>query len=155
MNKKKTYLTDAGIQKLNDELTDLTAKQRPELAKRLREAIKMGDLKENADYIAAKEDQAFVEGRILKVQEMLRSSVLISNQINKQEVSIGSTVTISEENSDEEQYTLVGSAEADPPMGRISHESPIGQAIIGKSTGDSVQVSTPGGNITFEIIRIE
>ena len=155
MNKKKTYLTNAGIQKLNDELTDLTSKQRPELAKRLRDAIKMGDLKENADYIAAKEDQAFIEGRILKVKEMLRSSVLISNQINKQEVSIGSTVTISEENSGEEQYTLVGSAEADPPMGRISHESPIGQAIIGKSTGDSVQVSTPGGNITFEIIRIE
>ena len=155
MNKNKTYLTDAGIQKLNDELTDLTSKQRPELAKRLRDAIKMGDLKENADYIAAKEDQAFIEGRILKVKEMLRSSVLIPNQINKQEVSIGSTVTISEENSGEEQYTLVGSAEADPPMGRISHESPIGQAIIGKSTGDSVQVSTPGGNITFEIIRIE
>jgi transcription elongation factor GreA len=155
MNKNKTYLTDAGIQKLNDELTDLTTKQRPELAKRLREAIKMGDLKENADYIAAKEDQAFVEGRILKVKEMLRSSVLISNQLNKQEVSIGSTVTISEENSDEEQYTLVGSAEADPPMGRISHESPIGQAIIGKSTGDSVQVSTPGGNITFKIVKIE
>ena len=155
MNKKKTYLTNAGIQKLNDELTDLTSKQRPELAKRLRDAIKMGDLKENADYIAAKEDQAFIEGRILKVKEMLRSSVLISNQINKQEVSIGSTVTISEENSGEEQYTLVGSVEADPSMGRISHESPIGQAIIGKSTGDSVQVSTPGGNITFEIIRIE
>ena len=155
MNKKKTYLTDAGIQKLNDELTDLTAKQRPELAKRLRDAIKMGDLKENADYHAAKEDQAFIEGRILEVQEMLRSSVLISNQIDKQEVSIGSTVTISEDNSDEEQYTLVGSAEADPTMGRISHESPIGQAIIGKSIGDSVQVSTPGGNITFEIIRIE
>lgn len=155
MNKKKTYLTDAGIQKLNDELTDLTAKQRPELAKRLRDAIKMGDLKENADYHAAKEDQAFIEGRILEVQEMLRSSVLISNQIDKQEVSIGSTVTISEDNSDEEQYTLVGPAEADPTMGRISHESPIGQAIIGKSIGDSVQVSTPGGNITFEIIRIE
>ena len=155
MNKKKTYLTNAGIQKLNDELTDLTSKQRPELAKRLRDAIKMGDLKENADYIAAKEDQAFIEGRILKVKEMLRSSVLISNQLNKQEVSIGSTVTISEENSGEEQYTLVGSVEADPSMGRISHESPIGQAIIGKSTGDSVQVSTPGGNITFEIIRIE
>ena len=155
MNKKKTYLTDAGIQKLNNELTDLTTKQRPELAKRLREAIQMGDLKENADYHAAKEDQAFIEGRILEVQEMLRSSVLISNQINKQEVSIGSTVTISEENSEEEKYTLVGSAEADPTMGRISHESPIGQAIIGKSIGDSVQVSTPGGNITFEIIRIE
>ena len=155
MNKKKTYLTDAGIQKLNDELTDLTTKQRPELAKRLRDAIKMGDLKENADYHAAKEDQAFIEGRILEVQEMLRSSVLISNQIDKQEVSIGSTVTISEDNSDEEQYTLVGPAEADPTMGRISHESPIGQAIIGKSIGDSVQVSTPGGNITFEIIRIE
>ena len=155
MNKKKTYLTDAGIQKLNYELTNLTAKQRPELAKRLRDAIKMGDLKENADYHAAKEDQAFIEGRILEVQEMLRSSVLISNQIDKQEVSIGSTVTISEDNSDEEQYTLVGPAEADPTMGRISHESPIGQAIIGKSIGDSVQVSTPGGNITFQIIRIE
>ena len=77
MNKKKTYLTDAGIQKLNNELTDLTTKQRPELAKRLRDAIKMGDLKENADYHAAKEDQAFIEGRILEVQEMLRSSVLI------------------------------------------------------------------------------
>ena len=154
MNIKETYLTDAGLQKLTGELTDLTSKQRPDLAKRLRDAIKMGDLSENADYIAAKEEQAFIEGRILEVQEMLRSSVLISNQINKQEVAIGSTVIISEDGGIDEQYTLVGSAEADPAIGRISHESPIGQAIIGKSVGDLAQANTPGGNITFKIIRI-
>lgn len=154
MNKKETYLTDAGLQKLTGELTDLTSKQRPDLAKRLRDAIKMGDLSENADYIAAKEEQAFVEGRILEIQEMVRSSVLISDQISKQEVAIGSTVIISEDDGIDEQYTLVGPAEADPALGRISHESPVGQAIIGKSVGDSAQANTPGGNITFKIIRI-
>jgi|TARA_B100000959_G_C14812419_1_gene554374 transcription elongation factor GreA len=155
MNTHKTYLTDVGIQKLTDELTELTEKQRPELAKRLREAIKMGDLSENADYIAAKEDQAFIEGRILELQEMLRSSVLISDQTSKQEVAIGSTVIISEEPGIDEQYILVGPAEADPTAGMISHESPIGQAIIGKSVGDTVQVDTPGGTSTFKIIRLE
>ena len=155
MNTHKTYLTDVGIQKLTDELTELTEKQRPELAKRLREAIKMGDLSENADYIAAKEDQAFIEGRILELQEMLRSSVLISDQTSKQEIAIGSTVIISEDPGIEEQYTLVGPAEADPTAGMISHESPIGQAIIGKSVGDTVQVDTPGGTSTFKIIRLE
>ena len=154
MNIKETYLTDAGLQKLTGELTDLTSKQRPDLAKRLRDAIKMGDLSDNADYIAAKEEQAFVEGRILEIQEMVRSSVLISDQISKQEVAIGSTVIISEDGGIDEQYTLVGSAEADPAIGRISHESPIGQAIIGKSVGDLAQANTPGGNITFKIIRI-
>lgn len=154
MNIKETYLTDAGLQKLTGELTDLTSKQRPDLAKRLRDAIKMGDLSENADYIAAKEEQAFIEGRILEVQEMLRNSVLISDQINKQEVAIGSTVIISEDGGIDEQYTLVGPAETDPAVGRISHESPIGQAIIGKSVGDSTQANTPGGNITVKIIRI-
>ena len=155
MNTHKTYLTDVGIQKLTDELTELTEKQRPELAKRLRDAIKMGDLSENADYIAAKEDQAFIEGRILELQEMLRSSVLISEQTSNQEVAIGSTVIISEEPDIEEQYTLVGPAEADPTAGMISHESPIGQAILGKSIGDTVQADTPGGTSTFKIIRIE
>ena len=154
MTKNKTYLTDAGIKKITEELTELTTKQRPDLAKRLRNAIKMGDLSENADYIAAKEDQAFIEGRILEIQEMLRSLVLISDQINKQEVAIGSTVIISEDGGIDEQYTLVGPAEADPAVGRISHESPIGQAIIGKSVGDSAQANTPGGNITVKIIRI-
>ena len=115
----------------------------------------MGDLSENADYIAAKEDQAFIEGRILELQEMLRSSVLISDQTSKQEVAIGSTVIISEDPGIEEQYTLVGPAEADPTAGMISHESPIGQAIIGKSVGDTVQVDTPGGTSTFKIIRLE
>ena len=155
MNTNKTYLTNAGIQKLTHELTELTTKQRPELAKRLRDAIKMGDLSENADYIAAKEDQAFIEGRILELQEMLRSSVLISDQTSKQEVAIGSTVTISEDDGVEEQYTLVGPAEADPTTGMISHESPIGQAIIGKSIDDTVTVVTPGGTSTFKIIRLE
>ena len=150
MNTNKTYLTNAGIQKLTHELTELTTKQRPELAKRLRDAIKMGDLSENADYIAAKEDQAFIEGCIL-----LRSSVLISDQTSKQEVAIGSTVTISEDDGVEEQYTLVGPAEADPTTGMISHESPIGQAIIGKSIDDTVTVVTPGGKSTFKIIRLE
>ena len=155
MNTNKTYLTNAGIQKLTHELTELTTKQRPELAIRLRDAIKMGDLSENADYIAAKEDQAFIEGRILELQEMLRSSVLISDQTSKQEVAIGSTVTISEDGGVEEQYTLVGPAEADPTTGMISHESPIGQAIIGKSIDDTVTVVTPGGTSTFKIIRLE
>lgn len=157
MNNSKTYLTNDGLYKLKQELDDLTNNQRPQLAKRLREAIKMGDLKENADYIAAKEDQAFIEGRILEIQDMISSSIIIDPKTNTQEVSIGSQVIIKENNKSDntEKYTLVGSAEADPTAGLISHESPIGQALIGKSIGDTVEVNTPGGALSFKIIKIQ
>ncbi len=154
MQKHPTYLTESGVEKLDRELDELTSRHRPELARRMRAAIQMGDLSENADYIAAKEEQAFLEGRILELEEMLHSAVLITERSDGQEVSIGATVTIAEDGSTPEQYTLVGPAEADPASGRISHESPIGQALLGKRTGDTAIVDTPGGMLTFEIVSI-
>lgn len=154
MKKKPTYLTQSGVDKLTHELHTLTTLRRPELAARLRAAIQMGDLSENADYITAKEEQAFLEGRILELQEMLAGAVLINTQRNNDEVSIGATVTIAEGDSDPEEYTLVGPAEADPGSGLISHESPLGKALVGKRIGESTTAHTPAGDLFFEIIDI-
>ena len=154
MKNKPTYLTKSGVEKLRRELHALTKVRRPELAVRLRAAIQMGDLSENADYITAKEEQAFVEGKILELEEMLRSALIINTQANRDEVSIGVTVTIVEGGGDPEKYTLVGPAEADPSRGRISHESPIGQSLMGKRIGQTTIAHTPAGNLFFEILDI-
>ena len=154
MGKTPTYLTAAGAEKLRSELDELTSARRAELARRLRAAIQMGDLSENADYITAKEEQAFIEGRILELEEMLRSAVIITELAEGQEVIVGATVTIVVDGSTPEQYTLVGPAEADPASGRISHESPIGQAMLGKRKGDTAIADTPAGQLTFEIVSI-
>ena len=154
MKNKPTYLTQSGIDKLSHELHTLTTVHRPELAARLRAAIQMGDLSENADYITAKEEQAFLEGRILELQEMLSSAVIINTQSNKEEVSIGATVTIVEGDNSPEKYTLVGPAEADPIRGRISHESPLGKALLGKRIGESTTAHTPAGDLSYKIIDI-
>ena len=154
MGKTPTYLTAAGAEKLRSELDELTSARRAELARRLRAAIQMGDLSENADYITAKEEQAFVEGRILELEEMLRSAVIITEHAEGQDVAIGATVTIVADGSAPEQYTLVGPTEADPASGRISHESPIGRALLGKRKGDTAIADTPAGQLTFEIVSI-
>ena len=154
MRKKPTYLTASGVEHLRSELDELTSARRAELARRLRAAIQMGDLSENADYITAKEEQAFVEGRILELEEMLRSAVIITEHAEGQDVAIGATVTIVADGSAPEQYTLVGPTEADPASGRISHESPIGRALLGKRKGDTAIADTPAGQLTFEIVSI-
>jgi transcription elongation factor GreA len=155
----KTYLTAEGAQKLRDELKFLQEVKKPELAERLRAAIQQGDLSENADYTAAKEEQGFLEGRILALERMLGEAVIIEEERSTQaagEVRMGSRVTVQEDGySDNETFQIVGAAEADPVAGRISNVSPLGAALIGKRAGGKVKVATPGGQTTFKIIRID
>ncbi len=150
------YLTNDGLQRLQAELNYLKTTARDQLAKRLRTAIQQGDLSENADYIAAKEEQGFLEGRIMELEQIIRNVVIIDeSQRNRDVVDIGASVTIQEGNFPMETYQLVGPQEADPANGRISHESPIGKAMIGKRSGDEFLVSTPNGTVHFKIIKIE
>ncbi len=151
-----TYLTEEGEKKLRAELEHLTGTVRVELSKRLRSAIQMGDLSENADYHAAKEEQGFIEGRIAYITQLLRNVVIIEeNKGRSDRVEIGSTVTIQEGKNPEMSYTIVGSQEADPMNGKMSFNSPIGQALLGHSKGEIVEVTTPMGNKKFTITAIE
>ena len=150
------YLTAEGAERLRAELKQLKGPARDELAKRLRSAIQMGDLSENADYHAAKEQQAFLEGRIQELEFLLKNAVIIEKRAGKSEVvEVGTHVTIQEEDYPPEMYHLVGAKEADPRNGRISNESPIGLALLGKRVGDEVVARTPGGEIRFKIVSIE
>jgi transcription elongation factor GreA len=150
-----TYLTAEGQAKLEQELEELKGPRRLELAQRLRSAIQMGDLSENADYHKAKEDQGFLEGRIQEIEYMLRNAVIISTNAATDTVGIGNHVTIQEAGSPEEKYHVVGAKEADPRNGRISNESPIGRALMNHKVGETVEVETPGGKISFRILKIE
>ncbi len=150
------YLTPEGIEKLRAELEQMVNVRRPELAQRLRRAIQQGDLSENADYITAKEEQGFLEGRIQQIENMLRNVEVIEEKENTGHVQLGSRVTVVEKGtSDREEFHLVGPAEADPVMGKISYESPLGQALLGRHVGDTVRVSAPSGEILFEIVGLE
>jgi len=151
---QKTYLTPEGEAKLQAELAELTGPRREDLAKRLRSAIQMGDLSENADYHKAKEDQAFLEGRIQEIESALRTAVIIENK-QSDVVNVGSHVTIQEEDFDPETFYVVGAKEADPRNGRISNESPIGSALMNHKVGEVVEAETPGGKIKFKILKIE
>jgi transcription elongation factor GreA len=151
------YLTKEGKKKLQEELEELKGPGREEMAQRLRSAIEMGDLSENADYIKAKEDQGFLEGRIQELQWILSNSEIIDESSRRNgKIDIGATVTIQEVGYDDEEiYQVVGSQEADPTNGRISNESPIGMALLGNKVGDVVSVKTPNGPVEFKIIRVE
>jgi len=154
-NSEPSYLTPGGKRQLEEELAHLTTTKRQELSDRLHVAIRQGDLSENADYIQAKEEQAFVEGRIKDIQAMLRNVVLIEEQSGG-EVRIGSRVTVTEDGLDDlETFMMVGPAEADPTKGRISHASPLGQALMGKKVGDKVAIQAPAGEMVFQIVEIE
>ncbi len=156
MGTQTSYLTAEGAKRLQEELDYLKGPGRDELAKRLRAAIQQGDLSENADYSAAKEEQAFLEGRIQELQALLKNAVIIDDmERTAGEVNIGSKVTIQEGNYPPETYHLVGTKEADPRQGRISYASPIGQALMGRKTGDEVEATTPGGAIRLKIVKIE
>ncbi len=154
MTQQPTYLTPEGEKKLKAELAELTGPRREELAGRLRSAIQMGDLSENADYHKAKEDQAFLEGRIQEIEYILRNAVIIE-KADTDVVSVGNTVTVQEGDFDPETYYLVGAKEADPRNGRISNESPIGRALMDHKVGDVVEAETPGGKLKFKILKIE
>ncbi len=150
-----TYLTAEGKAELERELGHLLTVRRPELAQKLAEAVAQGDLKENADYHDAKEQQAFVEGRIKYLENLLRSAVLIENDGANEIVALGAQVTIVEEGyDDEETYVIVGAAEANPSERKISNESPVGKALLGHKKGDKVRVSTPSGTVVFHIKSI-
>jgi len=150
-----TYLTAEGLARLKAELAELKGKGREELAARLRSAIQMGDLSENADYHKAKEDQGFMEGRIQELEYIVGNAVVIKENTTRETVSIGSHITIQEDDFELEKYHMVGSKEADPRNGKISHESPIGRALMGHRVGDLVTVEAPGGKVSFKIVKIE
>jgi transcription elongation factor GreA len=157
MNKKNdvVYVTAEGLRQLEEELVFLTTEKREELSLKLEAAIAQGDLKENADYHDAKEEQGFVEARIRDIEDSLRRAQIIEDNGPSDIVRVGSTVTVSEEGyDDEETYVIVGAAEADPAAGRISNESPIGRALLGTRAGDVVLADTPGGAIKFAILSI-
>ncbi len=150
------YLTSEGAEKLRAELEELKGPKRDEMAKRLRSAIQMGDLSENADYHKAKEDQGFMEGRIQELEYTLKNAIIVeAGEVTKDAVQVGSCVTVQEGVEPEEQYFVVGAKEADPRNGKISNESPIGKALMGGRVGDVVTATTPGGEIKLKIIKIE
>jgi transcription elongation factor GreA len=150
------YMTAEGIQKLSEELDYLINIRRPEVARQIADAKADGDVSENAGYDEAKNTQAFVEGRILTLRNLLNSAVVINNNGHKDTVDVGCKVTIRDAAyGDEEVYTIVGSTEVDPGAGRISLKSPIGRALMGHRVGVVVEVQTPGGAAQFEIVKIE
>ena len=149
------YLTAEGAEKLKIELAELKGPQRQSISARLRDAIQMGDLSENADYHKAKEDQAFLEGRIQELEYTLSNAQVMDGTARKDVVSVGMHVTIQEDDFEPEVYYLVGAKEADPRAGKISHESPIGRALMEHRVGDTVEAQTPGGAIKMKILKIE
>jgi len=150
------YLTAEGAARLKAELEELKGPARDALAKRLRAAIQMGDLSENADYHKAKEDQGFLEGRIQELEFTLRNAIIVEEGcVAKDAVSVGTRVTVQEEDFPAETYHLVGAKEADPRNGKISYESPIGRALLDHRVGEVVEAETPGGKIELKILKIE
>jgi len=153
---QETYLTSEGAEKLKAELKELKGPRRDEMAKRLRSAIQMGDLSENADYHKAKEDQAFMEGRIQELEYLMRNATIIdAADVSTDTIQVGSHVTVQEGDFPPEVYYLVGAKEADPRNGKISNESPIGSVLMGGHVGDEVTATTPGGEIKLKILKIE
>jgi transcription elongation factor GreA len=151
-----TYLTAEGAVKLEAELKELKGPQRETLSRRLRDAIQMGDLSENADYHKAKEDQGFLEGRIQELEFALRNAVIVeTTSTPKNVVAVGVRVTVQEDGFDPEVFHMVGAQEADPRTGKISHESPIGRALMDHRIGETIEAETPGGIIKLKILKIE
>lgn len=148
------YFSEEGLAKLKDELHNLKTKKRKEIADRLEHAKSLGDLSENAEYQEAKEEQSLIESEIAKLEEMIRDAVLIKKDHGTDKVEVGSTVRVKSDRG-EEAYTIVGSEEANPREGKISNESPLGRAFLGKKKGESVEVKTPGGSVSYQIIEIK
>ena len=154
---KSFYMTEEGKKKLENELNMLITEKRPEVVERIKVARSFGDLSENSEYDAAKDEQAFVESRIAQIENMIRNAVIIENDASDPDtVSLGKTVTFVElPDGEEESYTIVGSAEADPFEGKISNDSPIAKSLLGNRIGDEVVVSTPAGDMNVKIVGLE
>lgn len=152
---KKEFITQKGLKKLRSELEELINVRRPEIAGRIKEAVSSGELTENAEYAEVKEDQAFVEGRIIDIEEIFRTVVIVSPISGKSSASaqIGCAVELTCA-GERKKFTLVGKGEGDPAKGEISSDSPIGQAIFGRGMGDLIMVTTPNGSKEYKIIRI-
>lgn len=156
MREKEVILTDEGLRKLEDELETLKSVRRREVAERIKQAIEFGDITENSEYEDAKNEQAFLEGQILKLEKMLRNArVIDATEVGTDEVSIGSTIRLKDLSDGEEyEYTIVGSAEADPGSMKISNESPVGQSVLGRQKGAVVDVQAPAGTRKLMILDI-
>ena len=150
-----SYLTRQGYDKLQDELDHLRTVKRQEVAQRLHEAMEGGELIEDAEYEAAKNEQAFVEGRIQELEMLLANARVIEETGKRDIVQVAAKVTIQEDDNEPELYTIVGPAEANPREGRISNESPLGRALMDHRAGDQVSVEAPGGSFTVRILKVE
>jgi transcription elongation factor GreA len=157
MAEKEVILTQEGLKKLEDELDTLKSVKRREIAERIKVAIGYGDISENSEYEDAKNEQAFVEGRVITLEKMLRNARIInSDEVDTNTVSVGSIVTLKDmEFGDLVEYSIVGTAESDPLHNKISNESPVGRAILGKKKGVSVDINVPAGTISYQIIDIK
>lgn len=151
----KKFISADGLEKVKKELEEIKKIKRPELIKRIQEAKELGDLSENADYHSAKEDQSFMEGKVLELEDLIKNSVIIDNsQKNNKIVSVGSVVKLKNING-EKEYTIMGSNEADPINGKISNESPLGKTMINKKVGDEFLITTPNGEVKYKILEIK
>jgi transcription elongation factor GreA len=155
MNNQQTFLTPQGYQEREQELHHLRTVRRQEVARRLHQALEEGDILENAELEDARNEQAFVEGRILQLETMLRNVVMIEEAGPRETVGLGSRVTVVEGDGPPETYHIVGSAEADPARGLISNESPLGRALMGQKVGGKAIVNAPAGVLVFEIVGIQ
>jgi len=153
MTDNKLYVTKDGLKNLKEELKELIDVKRLEVANRIKAAREMGDISENAEYDAAREEQSFVEGRIAELEEILKTAK-VSNTVDKTKVYVGSKVSVHVD-GDKEEFFIVGAPEADPMKRKISHESPLGAALLGKKVGDEVAVEAPVGKLKYTVLSIE
>jgi len=158
-NDEQVLVTKEGLVKLKDELKNFKEVRRKEVSERLKEAISYGDLSENSEYEEAKNEQAFVEGRIIELEKMIDNAKIIMEDKRSTDttVQIGTTVTVQNltENDEPETYTIVGSTEADPTLNKISNESPIGSSLLGKSKNDIIKVKVPAGLFEFKVLKVK
>lgn len=153
MNQETLYVTKEGLAKLKAELKELIEEKRPEVAKRILAARENGDISENAEYDSARQEQSYVEGRISELEEIIKNAKLTENEAKKDNVIVGSVVTVHID-GDEETFHIVGAPEANPLEKKISHESPLGQALMGKKVGDKIDVEAPVGKLIYTIKKI-
>lgn len=152
-NNDRIFITLEGLKKLKEEYKELTEKRRAEVVQRIQTARELGDLNENAEYTTAREEQARIEGRILELEEFLKRAEVVKKKKNCQQISIGCRVKVHLEGQDQE-FEIVGATEADPSQGKVSHESPLGQALLGKKVGDKIKVATPSGHVVYEVLEV-
>jgi transcription elongation factor GreA len=149
----QTYLTPEGLERLKEELRHLKQVRRKEIADKIERAKELGDLSENAEYQEAKEEQAFIEGRIIELETVLNTATVVTSAGGTKQVSIGNTVRV-RQNGEERTYAIVGANEADPAGGKISNESPLGRSLIGRRVGESFDVQVPKGTVTYKVVEI-